>query len=122
MRPRSRRLLAATLATSVVGVAVAGSAATAAKPRLSDFEAELKSSSRLEMKVDARDATSVRFSFAGRTAKGYVTDTDDDGEREFSRTVSAGSVKVGRRNFTVRACGADGCTTRTFREFVEFDD
>lgn len=116
-RPRT---LTAILATTMLAAGATG--AQAAKPRLSDFDAELKPGNRLELKIDARHTTSVRFLFSGRSVKGYVTDRDDDGEREYSRTVKAGSVKVGKRTFKVRACGADGCVTRSFREYVEYDD
>lgn len=122
MKNPSRLAIASVAAIAGGALAIVGATATAAKPRVSDFDAELKPGNRISLKVDARNASTVKFTFAGRTVTGRITDTDDDGEREFSRTVSAGSVKTGRRAFKVRACGSDGCTTRTFNERVEYDD
>ena len=109
---------------AAVGLAFAVAPASAAAPSITDIDAELTSGGRLHLQTEVRGATRVTFSWAGRSAKGYLTDVDDDGDgdREYERTVAARGLKPGTRAITVRACGADGCASRTVRTFVELDD
>jgi hypothetical protein len=109
-------------ALALTGLAVAASPALAAAPSVRDIDAELVGS-QLHLETETAGATKVTFRFAGRSAVGRLTDIDhEDGTRDFERFVKAGGIKPGRRAITVRACGADGCTTRTATVFIERDD
>lgn len=119
--PRRTALAAGTAGLAVV--ALAATPAVAAAPSVLDVDAELTPGGRLHLQTETRGATSVTFKWAGRSAKGYLTEIDrEDGTREYERTVASRGMKPGTRAITVRACGADGCTSRTVRTHVEYDD
>ncbi len=120
---RSNRAATIT-AGALTALTLAAVPATAAAPRVFDIDAELEPGNRLHLSTEtASSAARVTFSFAGRTAKGYLTETDtEDATRDFERTLSARGMRPGTRKITVRACGADGCATRTLSVYVERDD
>lgn len=121
--PAARRAAIGCGAAGLATLALAAAPASAAAPSVLDVDAELKPGNRLQLQAETRGATSVTFRWAGRSAKGYVTEIDrEDGTRDYERTVSARGMKPGMRAITVRACGADGCTNRTVRTHVELDD
>lgn len=106
----------------VASLAATASPALAAAPTIRDVDAELEGG-RLHLSTETTGATKVTFRFAGRSAAGRLTDTDaEDGTRDYERRVKAGGIKPGRRAITVKACGADGCTTRTVTLFIDRDD
>lgn len=118
-----RRTAVAVGAAGLAAAALAAAPASAAAPSVLDVDAEIKPGGRLHLQAETRGATSVTFKWAGRSAKGYLTEIDrEDGTREYERTVSSRGMKQGTRAITVRACGADGCTNRTVRTYVEYDD
>ncbi len=121
-RPARTTALAAT-ALAALGAGALAVPALAAAPRVHDIDAELKPGQRLHLQAETSGATRVTFSFAGRTAKGYLTETDaEDGTRDYERTVASRGMKPGTRKITAKACGADGCTSRSVRVYVELDD
>lgn len=121
--PIARRGAVAFGAAGLAAAALAAAPASAAAPSVLDIDAELTPGGRLHLQAETRGATSVTFKWAGRSAKGYVTEIDrEDGTRDYERTVASRGMKPGTRAITVRACGADGCTNRTVRTFVELDD
>jgi hypothetical protein len=125
----TRKTLIATAATTgllATGGAFAVTSATAAG-RAVDGDAELRGPTRLHLEAETRGASKVTFIYAGKRYAGRHTDTDrEDGTKDWDRTVralksdrAAGKVAV----FKVRACDASGaCTTKTFRERLEWDD
>lgn len=113
------------IATGTAGLATLALAtpALAAAPRIVDEpDADLLSGNRLHLSVDVRGATRVSFRIDGRTVNLRHTETDDDGDKEFERIVGAGKTKPGRRTVTIKATGADGTTTKTYRVNVERED
>lgn len=121
--PIARRGAIALTTAGLAAAALAAAPANAAAPSVLDIDAELTPGGRLHLQAETRGATSVTFRWAGRSAKGYVTEIDrEDGTREYERTVASRGMKPGTRAITVRACGADGCSSRTVRTHVEYDD
>lgn len=111
----------AAAAIALTGLAVTAIPASAAAPTVRDIDAEIENN-RLQLSVETRGATKVTFKIAGRTIAGRLTETDDDGSRDYERTVSANGMKGGRRAITVKACGSAGCTTKTVTVYVDQDD
>ncbi|MBO9532745.1 MAG: hypothetical protein J7513_07220 [Solirubrobacteraceae bacterium] len=120
---RSKLLATSCAAAAVVGGAALAVPAQAAAPRVVDLDAELRPGNRLHLSVETRGATRVTFTIAGRSAKGYLTEIDrEDGTREFERNLASRGLQPGTHTIKLRACGADGCTTKTQRTYVEYDD
>ncbi|MEZ5122075.1 MAG: hypothetical protein R2736_10945 [Solirubrobacterales bacterium] len=114
------------LATAALGAAVAltGAAPALAAPHVRDVDAELHPGGWLHLSAEtSAGARRLTFHVAGRSIRGRLTDIDrEDRTREFERTVRARGVGTGTRSIRVRVCGRRGCSTQTFRTFVERDD
>ena len=120
----NRHTIIATAAATLLagGTAAAASSAAAAVTTI-DGDADLVAG-KLRLSAETRGADSVRFLYGGRSYAGRLVDADD-GEREWSRTVTArkGHRRAGRIvTFKVRACDGGACTTRTIRDRLERED
>jgi hypothetical protein len=118
---------AGALAAGVIATTAATAATATAATRAVDGDADLVASSKVRLEAETRGAARVTFVYGGRRHAGRLTGTDrEDGTREWARTVTAlrSDRAAGRVvSFKVRACDASGaCTTRSFRERVEWDD
>ena len=98
----------------------------AASALATDGDADLVTKSQVRLQAETRGASSVQFLYNGRRQNGKLTEIDDeDGTRDWSRTVTAkrSDRKPGSRvTCKVRACGDGKCTTTKFSERVEWDD
>jgi hypothetical protein len=117
--------------TAAAGVLAAGAATatatTTATGRVVDADADLVAAKKVRLEAETRGAARVTFIYAGRRHAGRLAEVErEDGTRDWARTVTA--LRSDRREgrivaFKVRACDAAGaCTTRSFRERVEWDD
>ncbi|MTD45097.1 hypothetical protein GKE82_12540 [Conexibacter sp. W3-3-2] len=124
--PRPLTLTAGAALAATIAAVGFSSAASAAPGRVVDGDADLtQNRTGLRLEAETRGATRVTFLYGGRSFAARLVEVDDDGSREWRRTVTARTAdrRDGARvTFRVRACGADGCTTRTITERVEWDD
>ena len=116
-------IIATAAATLLAGGTAAAASNAAASATTIDGDADLVAG-KLRLSAETRGADSVRFLYAGRSYAGRLVDADD-GERDWSRTVTArkGHRRAGRIIvFKVRACDGGACTTRTIRDRLERED
>jgi hypothetical protein len=124
-------MLKHTLTTTAAAAVLAGGGAVVATsavaaPSAVDGDAELVTAKKLRLSAETRGADSVQFVYGGHSYAGRLVDVDaEDGEREWSRTVTAhdSDRSAGRVvKFKVSACDGGACTTTTVRERLEWDD
>lgn len=97
-------------------------AQTGATIRVEDVDADLRRGGRLQLEAETTGARRVTFTYAGRSLRGRLVEIDDDGDREWRRTVAARAIdREGGRIITirVRACAGDVCVVRSAREYLE---
>lgn len=114
----------ALLAASATAIGAAASAQSAA-PRVDDVDADLLAGGRLRLEAETIRATRVTFAYGDRRVAGRLVEIDDDdGSRDWARTIAPRRADRPGRRVAVRviACAGSRCTTRTSRETLDRDD